>query len=338
MVNVERLVLYGEVNKFDSPRHYDITTNDATVAAGANLTVDATRVSDLSHSSRFVFDGSAETNGSFTILGCANADHITTGAGDDTISGGGGNDTITPGAGNDTVNGGDSGDSINLASHLTTADKIDGGAGSDTVLLSGNYARGITFSATTMINVETLKLASGFSYKLTTDDATVASGQTLTVNASALGSGNHLVFNGAAETNGHFNILSGQGADDLTGGALADTFVYASASDSTSTSYDTIHNIDFSLDRLNVAGSITAIDATAHHALSANTLDANLAGAANGHLDAHGAMLVIGNKGTLDGQVFLLVDQNGTAGYQAGQDLVIHLAAYAHALTVSDFI
>jgi len=336
MLGVEKLILYGGHSSYAT--HYDITTNDATVAAGGSLLVDATHVSDYFSVASFVFDGSAETNGRFTILGSANRDTITTGAGNDTISGGGASDVIAPGAGNDTVNGGGGADTINLASYLTSADRIDGGAGTDTVLLAGNYGPGVTFSATTMVNVEALKLTAGFNYKFAANDATVAAGATLRVVASALGTSNHLVFDGSAETNGHFNFLSGKGGDVLTGGALSDTFTYASAADSTSTTYDTIHNIDFSLDRLDVGGSITVIDATAHHTLSTATFDANLAGAANGHLDAHGAMLVVGSKGTLENQTLLIIDQNGVAGYQAGEDLVIHLTGATHTLALSDFI
>jgi len=272
------------------------------------------------------------------VIGTAGADTITGSASNNVIHAGGGSDVIAPGAGNDYVGGDDGADTINLASYLTSADRIDGGAGADTVLLAGNYGPGVTFTATTMVNVEVLKPGAGFNYKLILNDATVAAGKTLKVDASALGASNHLVFDGSAETDGHFNILSGKGGDVLTGGALSDTFTYASAADSTSTTYDTIHNIDFSLDRLNVGGSITKIDATAHHTLSAATFDANLAGAANGHLDAHGAMLVIGSNGTLDGQVFLVVDQNGVAGYQAGEDLVIHLTGATGTLTLGDFI
>ncbi len=73
-----------------------------------------------------------------------------------------------------------------------------------------------------MVNVERLILSAGFNYNLTTNDATVAAGQTLLVNASALGASNTFTFNGAAETNGSFNITGGAGNDTITGGASAD--------------------------------------------------------------------------------------------------------------------
>ena len=57
---------------------------------------------------------------------------------------------------------------------------------------------------------------------LTDEDANVAAGQTLTVNAGALGAANTLTFNGAAEIDGKLAITGGAGNDVLTGGAGAD--------------------------------------------------------------------------------------------------------------------
>jgi len=77
------------------------------------------------------------------------------------------------------------------------SDEIDGGDGTDTVTLSGNYSSGLTFGSTTMVNVEKLKLTAGFSYKLTTDDANVSAGKTLVVDGSGLGAFDVLSFNGS---------------------------------------------------------------------------------------------------------------------------------------------
>jgi len=112
-----------------------------------------------------------------------------------------------------------------MGSAFTAADKIDGGAGNDVVLLDGMGAQdSITFSATTMVNVESLQLEAGHSYNLTTNDATVAAGATLIVDASALGASKALTFDGSAETDGHFIIRGGAGNDVLTGGQDGDTF------------------------------------------------------------------------------------------------------------------
>ena len=68
-----------------------------------------------------------------TINGGGGNDNITGGSGNDTLNGGAGNDTITVNAGNDTVDGGDGNDTITMGGNLTTADKIAGGAGTDTL-------------------------------------------------------------------------------------------------------------------------------------------------------------------------------------------------------------
>ncbi len=119
-----------------------------------------------------------------------------------------------------------------MGAAFTAADSIDGGAGStDAVNLSGDYtgANAVVFGAATMTNVEFLEVVAGNSYDLTTDDATVAAGQTLTVDASALSGSDTLIFNGSAETDGTFtfevndpNVLSDS---QLTGGAGDDTLV-----------------------------------------------------------------------------------------------------------------
>ena len=253
--------------------------------------------------------------------------------------------TITGGAGNDTLNGGAGNDTISFTGgQLTAADKVDGGAGTDTVVLNSDYTgtNALVMNATTLLNVETLTLSTGHSYNLTTNNATVASGQTLTINGAALGVSNVLTFNGAAETNGHFIIIGGNGADNLRGGALSDTFDYSSAAQSTSTHYDTITGLNFGADSFDIpggAGVITGINAkVTSGSLSTSTFDANLKSAiSSSRLGAHHAVLFTPNGGTLKGQTFLVVDLNVIAGYQAGADLVIRMNATSGTLAAGGF-
>jgi Ca2+-binding RTX toxin-like protein len=202
LTSIEALQLAAGAN-------YTLATVDANVAAGATLAIDA---SALGAGNVLTFDGSAETDGSFAITG---------GAGNDSVTGGAGADTFDMSkGGNDTVHAGDGNDTISFGSALTSADTIDGGAGSDTVALSGTNS--ITLAATTLTSVEALRLAAGGSYTLTTVDANVAAGQTLTVDATALAAANTLAFNGAAETDGSFAFRFGAGlnaTDTLNGGA-----------------------------------------------------------------------------------------------------------------------
>jgi Ca2+-binding RTX toxin-like protein len=201
MVNVENLVLLGG-------HDYVLTTNDANVAAGANLVVNAIR---LGASDTLSFNGADETDGSFSM---------SAGAGNATLTGGALADSfnITRG-GSDTIHGGGGNDTITAGGTLTTSDSIDGGTGNDTLKLNGDYSAGLVLNDTTLTSVETLSLAAGHSYKLTTADATVAAHATMTVDASALDAGNSLVFDGSAETDGTLAIKGGAGNDTITLGA-----------------------------------------------------------------------------------------------------------------------
>jgi Ca2+-binding RTX toxin-like protein len=362
MINVETLSLTAGTGG-SGPFQYKLTTNDATVASGQVLTVDG---STLLSTNIVTFNGSAETNGTFNITSGAAADTLTGGSGNDVLNSGSGIDTITTGTGNDTVSAGAGADTIVMAANLTASDAIDGGADSDTLTLSGDYSLGLTFGATTMTNVENMALGTGFSYKFTTNDATVASGQSLTVDGSALASGNTLTWTGSAETNGTFNItggagndvmVGGSGIDTLSGGAGNDTitggagadilsgstgsdkFVYTTVSNSASANYDTISDIDFSADTIDITGSVTGIDtAVTTGALNTASFDTDMATALSGKLGTSHALLFTADSGTLSGQTFLIVDSNGSASYTANSDLVINVTGWTGTLATGDFV
>lgn len=132
--------------------------------------------------------------------------------------------------GDDTVSGLAGADTFYFGSTLTAADRIDGGTETDIVVLQGNYAAGLTLSATSLVNVERINFLSGsdtsfgdtagnsYSYKLTTVDANVASGKNLTIDAKDLKPGETLNFDGSAETNGSFAVRGGDGDDVMVGG------------------------------------------------------------------------------------------------------------------------
>jgi hypothetical protein len=54
-------------------------------------------------------------------------------------------------------------------------------------------------------------------------------------------------------------------------------------------------------------------------------------------LGAHHAVLFKPNSGTLSGDTFLVVDLNGTAGYQSDHDLVIRLIGSSGTLAAGCF-
>jgi hypothetical protein len=224
---------------------YDITSVDANVAAGKQLTINA---STLQAGENFTFNGSAEMDGSFFIYA---------------------------GAGTDNLTGGANADAFFFAEgRYNAGDVVNGGGGNDIMVLRGDYsgANAVHFAANAMTSIETVTLMSAsdtrffsggtrYSYDITTDDGNVAAGATMTFNAGGLHSDEILHFDGSAETNGNFRIFGGAGndaivgghgndliygglgQDDLTGGAGADTFQYNSIAETTNAAPD--HILDF---------------------------------------------------------------------------------------------
>ena len=351
MTNVEKIVL-------GTGHNYVLTLDDATVAAGASLTVDGTA---LGSGDGMTLNGSHETDGQLKLLGGADADTLIGGAGQDQVLGNGGDDKLTLSAGgDDTAKGAGGNDTFVFGAALTAADRIDGGSGYDTVSLGGDYSAGLTFGHATMINVEDLRLGDGYSYNLTTNDATVAAGKTLKVDGSSLGPNATLAFNGSHESDGKFVLLGGagndvlkggagldlltggQGADVLTGGGGRDHFVYTSVSDSTGMGHDHITDFNAAADKIDLPTTVSGIDTeVTGGALSHANFDADLSAALDDtHLGAGDAVLFAPDAGSYAGHIFLVVDANGEAGYQAGADFVIDVtgAANLDQLSAHDFI
>lgn len=130
-------------------------SGDNTVAVGA-ITADIINASGLTAINGTVFNMTAAAAGAATITGSGGNDVLTGGAGAvaNSIEGGAGNDIITGGAGNDHLHGGAGADSITAstgadhieggeandrvvfatAGDLTTADTVDGGVGTNTLV------------------------------------------------------------------------------------------------------------------------------------------------------------------------------------------------------------
>lgn len=209
----------------------------------------------------------------------------------------------------------------------------------DTVVLAGDFSSGFTLSSVAA-NVSQMAVIAGNDYVLSVDDAFVGAGHLLTFDARSLGGGNHVMFDGSAETDGRFSFFGsdgndhffggagadrfsgGFGADSLSGGAGADLFVYTAAGESSGASYDTLADFDAAADQIDLSGAVASFDpAIAHGALSTASFNDDLA-AVLGGLGAGQAVCYAPDDGDLAGNVFLIVDGNGTAGYQAGEDYV----------------
>jgi Ca2+-binding RTX toxin-like protein len=159
------------------------------------------------------------TPGNDVLLGSEDPDSFTLqDGGDDSASGAGGNDGFYFGGA------------------LTAADSVDGGAGSDTVALQGDYAAGLTFGD--LQGVETFLFLSGsdtrfgdsgtgrYSSNITATDPNVPAGSIVTIVSTGLLAGENLSFNGSAENDGRFRIYAGIGIDQYTGGAGSDGFFF----------------------------------------------------------------------------------------------------------------
>ena len=179
-----------------------LTAVNFAVTAGSDQTVgDSANVTNFEN-----LDASAVT-AALTVTGSSAANVITTGSGNDVIDGGGGADVINSGGGNDTV------------AYYGSESLIDGGAGSNTLLLR----------AVTTVNLGNVDQTTG-------DATSVANFQN--VDASALSLSVSITGSSAANT-----IATGSGNDTIDGAGGAD-IIGAGAGNDTVSYYGTEVSLD----------------------------------------------------------------------------------------------
>lgn len=222
---------------------------------------------------------------------------------------------------NDTINGNGQ---ENLLSGFIGDDIVNGGGGDDTIY--GDHAlREVGESVGT------------YEY----DDPSYAGNDTLNGGAGEdliYGNGGNDTIDGGA---GIDTISGGAGADVIIGGSGADTFVYLSASESSSTSFDTLLNSNFNgQDIIDLPNAVTSYATLTGGTLDAATFDADLASIMSTILSAGRAVLYTATAGSYAGQHFLVVDGDGVFGYTAGSDFVFLLDGSVNLtkITIDDFI
>ncbi len=312
ITNVEVLALAG--------RHsYDLTTNDGNIASGARMLVKAGALGSGDH---LTFDGSAETDGGFYVLA---------GAGDDTVTGGAKHDIFNLSqGGTDTVHGGGGNDTFLLGDSLWSDDQIDGGAGQNTLHVGG-FSGGdtIVFTDTTVQHIQDFVIDGGSGLSITTVDATVAAGQTMTFDAST---SNDFTLDVSAETDSHFVVIGSAGDDTvhfgkltiddkIDGGTGGDDTLYINGdvgSDSLALNPDTMVNVDH---------LIVAADAEIELALNDATIAAGATMTFDGRADATHGFYIDGEFET-DGH--LDITGGGGFGVLGGGALSDTLTTTAH--------
>jgi Ca2+-binding RTX toxin-like protein len=257
-------------------------------------------------------------------------DVLTGGAGNDTLSGLAGNDTLTGGAGADILIGG-AGNDIYFVDNIgdVVTEAVD--QGTDLVNSSVTYTLGT--------NVENLTLTGTTAINGTGN----ASNNTITGNAANNllngGAGNDILNGGA----GNDTLNGGAGSDTLNGGAGNDVHVFQFGQ-STAAAPDRITDFAFGTDKIDLlTSSGLATPAPTSFSRAANNTattltsvvtsvfaDANGALAGLQALGVNSAALVVATNAAIAGTY--LVVNDGTAGFQAANDLVVNLTGYTGTL------
>lgn len=242
-----------------------------------------------------------------------------------------------------TYNGGAGGTTFYVAAtELASTLTINGGASQDDTIDfygAGTIAK-LAFKL--VAGIETIGLGASETIAIPQHLAITGSGGQLTINAtgkdtvdlSALGASSPSAV-----------VWGGGGSDTIIAGADAEVFGFATVASSTGPTFDFIKGANLSQDVFDVSGAagvIGSIDTAVTSGYldgDASVFNAELAAALPASkLAAGSAVLFSPNAGTDMGKTFLVIDANDTAGYQAGQDLVIRLGKITGTLTTANFV
>jgi len=307
---------------------FTLNLSNPTNATLGNTQAIGTITDTLTSSATFTLPALVENltlTGGDNINGTGNTgNNILTGnSGNNSLSGLEGNDTLDGGLGLDSLTGGTGNDTYVVD---TTTDVITEAvsAGIDTVESS------VTFTIATLTNLENITL--------TGTAATTATGNS--VNNTLTGNSANNTFSGAG---GNDTINGGAGSDLLIGGTGNDIYVFAFGQ-SLATGRDRISDLGIGSDKIdlltNSGGAVStptslsrAADSTASDlfVLAGQVFtDSDGLTAGNQALGVNGAALAVVTTGSAAG-TYVIVN-NGVAGFQSADDLIISITGYAGTL------
>jgi len=218
-----------------SASYRDISGDTISSVETLNMASNATTMSIAQHAGFTTFSSVAGITFSDagTITGKTNVTTYTLANGTNafTASTTGLNNVLTGGTGADTFNFGL--DAAGTAQLFDTNDTVLGGAGTDTVNFTANLAFTVTLGdATKFTGIENVVFSNTTTnVTLVTDSATLANGESMTIDGSASTTG-VMTFTGSAEAGtGTYNLIGGSAADSLTGGTGADTITGGAGAD-----------------------------------------------------------------------------------------------------------
>jgi Ca2+-binding RTX toxin-like protein len=281
------------------------------------------------------------TEGTAVINGTAGADNLTGTASSDIINGLADNDTLNGGAGNDSLDGGNDNDILDGG---FGNDQLEGGLGNDIYVVNsvGDVVTELAAQGTDWVQSVVTYTAPAEVENLT-----------LTGSTGINGTGNNLA-NTIRGNTANNRLNGGAGKDIITGGTSTDTFIFQFGQSSVS-ACDRVTDFAIGSDKIDLwtqdgvamnppslfsrAANSTAT--TLQNVVTQVFTDANGGLAGNQTLGINSAALVVATTGSIAGTYLVIND--GTAGFQASNDLAINLTGYTETLpplgniTVSSF-